>query len=315
MSKRQLVLVAIDRATDVERTMEAALSTAKARGADVHVIQVAPQKAVHVDDRAVAIGARRAAMPRSADHGGVRVRSVTLRGEPAHVIPAWAELHEASVLVVERDYGSSRFWRNGRVVNAMARRSPIPLLVLPKRRTTERGASAPRRILTAVDFSIASAVALRTAVELARRHGARITLLHTLNDVTRHMTFSGGGAWEVIRRLPAQKEAAAERLRRKAAFFGADDVGTEVATGLADGAILEIARRRDPDLIVMGIAHHSWFDRARFGSTLRRVLRRTMVPVLVVPVVAGAHSWPNEHLVDQLGSRARSGSAGGRIAA
>ena len=59
------------------------------------------------------------------------------------------------------------------------------------------------------------------------------------------MVFSGGEAWEVVRRLPAQVEAVAERLRRKAAFFGADDVDTEVATGVADGAILEIATRSD----------------------------------------------------------------------
>jgi nucleotide-binding universal stress UspA family protein len=217
--------------------------------------------------------------------------------------------------VVERDYGSSRFWRNGRVVDVMARRSPIPLLVLPKRRTSRRDEFAPRRILTPVDFSIASAVALRTAVDLARRHGAHLTLLHTLNDVTRHMTFSGGGAWELIRRLPAQKEAAAERLRRKASFFGADDVDTEVATGLADSAILEVARRSDPDLIVMGSAHRSWLDHALLRSTLRRVLRRARVPVLVVPVVAGAHTWPNEHLADELGSQVLSDSAGARIAA
>ncbi len=327
MLKRQLVLVAIDHATNVERTMDAGLRTAKARGADVHAIQVVPHRAVPVDDRthrwpfdlhddrSVPNGARLASLPRSTDHEGVRVRGVTLRGEPAHVIPATPSSTRLQVLVVERDYGSSRFWRNGRVVDAMAGRSPMPLLVLPKRRTTERDESAPRRILTPIDSSIASAVALRTAVELARRHGARLTLLHTLNDVPRHMTFSGGGAWEVIRRLPAQKEAAAERLRRKAAFFGADDVDTEVATGLADGAILEIARRSDPDLIVMGSAHHSWLDDALFGSTLRRVLRRATVPVLVVPVVAGAYIWPNEHLVDQLGSRGWSDSAGGRVAA
>jgi nucleotide-binding universal stress UspA family protein len=316
MLKRQLVLVAIDHATDVERTMAFALRTAKSREADVHAIQVLPHRAIDVDDRVdrsafephndggVAIGARRASMPRSADRDGVRVQRVTLRGEAERVIPAYAQLYEASVLVVERDYGSSRFWRSGRVMNELARRSPMPLLVLPQRRTTERDESPPRRILTLVDFSIASAVALRTAVELARRHGARITLLHTLNNVTRHMTFSGGGAWEVIRRLPAQKEAATARLRRKAAFFGANDVDTEVATGLADGAMLEIARRSDADLIVMGSAHRSWLDRMLFGSTLRRVLRRATVPVLVVPVVAGAHAWPNEHLVHQLGGRA-----------
>ena len=327
MLKRHLVLVAIDHATDVARTMEAARSAAKARGADVHVIQVVPHRALPVgdrtdlwpfephDDRGVAIGSRLASIPRSADHEGVGVRRVTLRGEPAQVIPAWAQLHDASVLVVERDYGSSRFWRNGRVVDAMARRSPIPLLVLPKRRTTRRDESAPRRILTPVDFSVASAIALRTAVDLARRHGARLTLLHTLNDVTRHMTFSGGGAWEVIRRLPAQKEAAAERLRRSASFFGADDVDTEVATGLADGAILEVARRSDPDLIVMGSAHRSWLDRVLLPSTLRRVLRRARVPVLVVPVIAGAHTWLTEHLVDQLGSPVFADSAGERVAA
>ena len=219
MLKRQLVLVAVDHTTNVERTMEAALGTAKVRGADVHVIHVVPHRAVPVGDRAdiwsfephdersLAIGARLASMPRSADHDGVRVRRVTLRGEPAHVIPAWAQLHDASVLVVERDYGSSRFWRNGRVVDAMARRSPIPLLVLPKRRPIERDESAPRRILMPFDFSIASAVALRTAVSLARRHEARITLLHTLNDVPGHMVFSGSAAWAVVRRLPAQKAA------------------------------------------------------------------------------------------------------------
>jgi hypothetical protein len=31
-----------------------------------------------------------------------------------------------------------------------------------------------------------------------------------------------------------------------------------------------------------------------FGSTLRSVLRRAKVPVLVLPVLAGAHKWLGE---------------------
>jgi nucleotide-binding universal stress UspA family protein len=304
-----------------------ALSTAKSRGADLDVMQVVPHRAVPVDDRAVlwpfdtrddrsvTAGARLASMLRSAGHDGMRVRHVTLRGRPEHVIPAYAQLHEAKVLVVEGDYGSSRFWRNGRVVDDVARRSPIPLLVLPKRLTNGRDDSALRRILTPVDFSIASAVALRTALELSRRDGARVTVLHAMKDVPRNMVFSGSEAWEVVRRLPAQKEAVAERLRRKAAFLGADAVDTEVATGVVDGAILEIARRSDANLIVMGIAHRSWLDRVLFGSTLRRVLRRATVPVLAIPVVAGAHAWPNEHDVDQLNSSVWAESSVERVAA
>jgi universal stress protein A len=326
MFNRQLVLVAIDHVADVERTMDVALTTAKMREADLHVIQVMPHRSVHVDDRSgpwtfephddrrVNIGARLASILRSAGHDGARVRSVTLRGTPEHVIPAYAQLHQATILVVERDYGSSRFWRNSRVVDEMARQSPVPLLVLPKRRRREQEQPGLRRILTPVDFSIASAVALRTAVDLSRRHGARITVVHALKDVPQHMVLSGSEAWEVARRLPTQMEAVAERLRRMAAFFGANDVATEVATGLTEGAILEFATRRDVDLIVIGIAHRSWLDRLMFGSTLRRVLRRATMPVLVVPVVAGAQTWP-EPVVDVISRPVSTDSAVGRVAA
>ena len=128
------------------------------------------------------------------------------------------------------------------------------------------------------------------------------------------MVFSGSEAWEAARRLAAQMDALAERLRRKAAFFGANDVDTEVATGLTAGAILEFAARRDVDLIVMGIALRSWLDRQMFGSTLRRVLRRATMPVLVVPVIAGAQTWP-EPVIEPIHSRVWTDSAVGRVAA
>ena len=327
MFNRQLVLVAIDHATDVERTMGVALRTAKAREADVHVVHVVPHAAVRVGDRlspwtfeshddAVAtIGTRLAAILRSVDDDGLRVQRVTLQGTPEQVIPAYAQLHRAAMLVVERHYGSSRFWRSGRVVNQLARTSPVPLLVLPRVQRRERQQPALRRILALVDFSIASAVALRTAVDLSRRHGGRITLVHALKDVPHHMVFSGSEAWEVVRRLPARTEAVAERLRRTAAFFGARDVDTEVATGLTDGVILEIATRSQTDLIVLGVAHRSWLDRLLLGSTARRVLRRATVPVLVVPVVAGAHAWPDTLNIEQISSRVRTEPAVDRVAA
>lgn len=327
MFKSQLVLVAIDHATDVARTMDLAVGTANARGADVHIIRVVPNRAAHSTagisrwmpepdgDRGLAIGARPATIFRSADDAGVRVRSVTLRGIPEHVIPAYAQLHQATVLVIERNYGNSLFGRSGRTVDALARRSPMPVLVLPKRRRREGEGQEWRRILAPIDCSIASAIALRTAVDLTRRHRAHLTLLHTLQDWPRQMVFSGSAAWALVQRLPAERQAAAERLRRKAAFFGAADADTEVMTGVAGGAILEAAERTEAELIVMGTAHRSWLDRLLFGSTLRRVLRRAHVPVLVVPVVAGAHTWPDEDDVELIGNRGWDGSAGGRIAA
>ena len=75
MLKRQLVLVAIDHATDVERTMEAALSTAKARGADVHVIQVVPHRAVYVDDRTDLMAGRASRRSRHRHWSAARIDS------------------------------------------------------------------------------------------------------------------------------------------------------------------------------------------------------------------------------------------------
>jgi nucleotide-binding universal stress UspA family protein len=303
MVNRQLVLVAIDHATDMTRAIRVALSVAKARGADVDVIQVMPHRAVRVDDRShvwsaesyddgrVNVGARLAAIRRSGDHDGVHVRSVTLRGTPEQVIPAYSQLHQATLLVVQRDYGSPRVWRNSGLVDDLARQSPIPLLVLPTQETRQGDESNLRRILAPVDFSIASAVALRTALDLSRRHAARLTLAHALKDVPEPMVFSSGEGWEMGRRLSMRVESVEDRLRREAAFLGANDVDIEVATGEAGRAILEITSRTDPDLVVMGATHRSWIDRVVFGSTLRRVLRRATVPILVVPVVAGAYVW------------------------
>ena len=325
MSKRQLVLVAVDHATDMERTMDVALRVAEARDADVHAIHVVSHRAVPVDDRTgrstlhprghrgAAPDGGPASISTSADH--VRVRSVTLRGKPGRVLPAYAQLHRATLVVVERDFGSSQFWRNGRVVDGFARLSPVPLLVLPRRLRHEREEPGLRRIVTAVDSSIASAVALRTALDLSRRHAARVTLVHAMKYGPQHMVFSGSEAWEAVRRLPGQVEAVAERLRRKAALLGADDVDAEVATGAAAGAIVEIATRSDAGLVVMGIAHRSWLDRLMFGSTVRSVLRRATVPVLVVPVYAGAQAWPNEPAVGQVSGRLWTEPVADRVAA
>jgi nucleotide-binding universal stress UspA family protein len=139
--------------------------------------------------------------------------------------------------------------------------------------------------------------------------------MHAMAEVPEHMIFSGGEAWGVARRVPAQTNAVAARLRRKAALFGADDVDTAVVTGGAGDAIPETATRKEADLVVMGIAHRSWIDRVLFGSTLRRVLRRATVPVLAIPVMAGARRRPNDPVVEQITNAAWSEPAPDRVAA
>ena len=321
MFNRSLVLVATDDPTTAERTVGVAISIARQRGAEVHALRViSDDSATYAlglhSEVGADIGPRLLANQQSAERDGVRLRHVTLRGEPEYVVPEYGQLHQATVLVIERDYGSPRLWPNARVVRELARRSPMPLLVLPPSgRTCEAGAGVRvNHIVAPVDFSMASAMAVKTAVSLARRHGSRLTLLHAIENVPKHMVFSGSEAWRVMQRVPARTRAIAQQLRRHAAMLGADEVEAQAVTGAPHRAILDVTAQRDADLVVMGVAPRSWFDRTVFGSTLHGVLRRSNVPVLIVPVVAGAHEWLNAS-DDEIGSGRWSDPASERQAA
>jgi nucleotide-binding universal stress UspA family protein len=224
-----------------------------------------------------------------ADSEGVSLRIVTLRGTPESAIPAYAQLTGASLIVVGRNYGTSRLWRSIAVTSRLSRLSPVPVVVVPPR-LEETASPSPRRVVAAVDFTVASAIALRTAVDLSKRHEASLTILHAMEAML-PMVFSGGEAWRLAQRLPADAKVLGERLKRKATALGVGHAEPVVVTGDAHRGIVDTATETAADLIVMGVAPRTWIDEAVSGSTLRGVLRRAKTPVLVVPVIAGAHEW------------------------
>lgn len=294
MSNRSLVIVPVDSSQETERTVEYAVGVAKQRDADVHAIQVVPRDGTLwlAPENETRLRARLRALRPAAEQEGVSIRIVTLRGAPERVIPAYAQLNGASLIVVGQHYGSSRFWRNSGGASRLSRSSPVPVLLVPARIDAASRVSL-NRIVAAVDFTVASAIALRTAADLSRRHGARLTMLHAMAPPD-HMVFSGGEAWRFVQRLPADAKVLSERLKRKAIALGSRDAEPVVVTGDASRGIVETATITAADLIVMGVEPRTWIDQAVSGSTLRTVLRRATVPVLVVPVVGGAHEWIDE---------------------
>ena len=293
MFSRSLVVVPVDGSPETERTVRYAVSIAKLHGADVHVIQVVSRRSGtlwRAPESERRLRARLRALRPAVEQEGVFVRVVTLRGDHDSVIPAYAQLNAASLMVVGHHYGSSRLWRNSSVASRLSRSSPVPVLVVPA-----RGDAAPpvNRILAAVDFTVSSAIALRIAADWSKRHGSRVTVLHAMEPLDQ-LALSGGEAWRLVQRLPAEVAVLSMRLKRKAKDLGFVDAEPVVVTGDAFRGIVATARETRADLIVMGVAPRNRFDEALSGSTLRAVLRRATVPVLVVPVVGGAHEWIDE---------------------
>lgn len=288
MSIRSVVIVPVDGSRETGRIMDFAVSLARARAATVHAVEVV---------RRNRDAPRPTALPPSGEQDSVRVRHVMLRGTPERVIPAYAQLYPGSVIVVASHYGSSWFWRTSAVAADLSRTSPVPVFVIPSRGNAEARVSW-NRIIAAVDFTVASTIALRTAADLSTRHGAQLTVVHAMNPVP-WMVFSGGDARRVVQRLPLDAKAIAERLRREATELGLDTVEPVVVTGDPYRGIVETAAERNAGVIVMGVAPRHWLDQMMFGSTLRAVLRRATSPVLVLPVVAGAHDVTDlRHVVE-----------------
>jgi nucleotide-binding universal stress UspA family protein len=306
MRNAPLFVVPVDFSPDMEATVSAAFALAEKCGADVHLLEVVPPRGPSLLDTTTdtRLGGRVTSNRdwsrledsiEAAKGGRIHVRTVAYRGEATRIVTSYVHLVKATLLAIGQHYGTPRWRRNTRIVSALSRAAPAPVLVLPPRRGSEKNKSLSfDHIVSAVDFTVASAVAVRTVLDLIRRTGARLTLVHALKNAPHHMVFSGGEAIRVARNLRGQAAQVADHLRRKIPANASIRVDARVTSGDPHRGILDIASEVKADLIVMGVPPRSRVDEVLFGSTLRSVLRRTKIPVLVLPVPAGAYRWLEE---------------------
>ena len=145
------------------------------------------------------------------------------------------------------------------------------------------------RILVPVDFSAHSEKAIRFATTLANKFGARLSLLHVVEDpfVT--------GAWQAEVFVPNIPEllndlikAAQTQMteRKKELAIHGFAVETVVITGRPATAIVEHASTGAFDLIVMGTHGRTGLSHALLGSVAERVVQKAPCPVLTVREIA-----------------------------
>jgi nucleotide-binding universal stress UspA family protein len=139
-----------------------------------------------------------------------------------------------------------------------------------------------RHILVATDFSECSSIALDTAIELAGRYGAALTLVHVFAlPVYPYMDIV---PMAIDIETPA-REAADEELH-KALAAARTQLPSARAVLKQAGAVWEqilvTAREVGADLIVLGTHGRTGVSHALIGSVAERVVRHSPVPVLTV---------------------------------
>ena len=139
-------------------------------------------------------------------------------------------------------------------------------------------------ILCPIDYSGASAAALRYAAAIAEHFFTRLIVLSVEDPLLTTARALGPG---VLSTLEVSEKEIAGFVSN---VFGAGSATLqmceyEAAVGKPAVEILRVARERSCDLIVMSSHGLTGARRFMFGSTTERVLRETNVPVLITPSV------------------------------
>jgi nucleotide-binding universal stress UspA family protein len=146
-------------------------------------------------------------------------------------------------------------------------------------------------ILVPVDFSAHSDRAFRYATTLAQRLGAKLALIHVVEDpfVT--------GAWnaeayvpnipELLNNLISGAERQLATLKESAAALGVT-ADTAVISGRPAHSIVEHATDGGFDLIVMGTHGRTGLSHVVMGSVAERVVQKAHCPVLTMRAVEPA---------------------------
>ena len=150
-----------------------------------------------------------------------------------------------------------------------------------------------KRLLVPTDFSDSARHALTYGISFAREYKAELLLLHVVENLTVGYASDlfpvpmaevfdeiSGFARTELAKLAAQareKEIAVREL---------------VVQGKPSAEIIRVAKEETADMIVLGTHGKGMLDKALFGSTAERVIRRAPCPVLTVGLLE--HEFVNE---------------------
>ena len=134
------------------------------------------------------------------------------------------------------------------------------------------------KILVPLDGSMLAEAGMWTALDLAEKNGARVSLLRAAEAHALPGVDAVGAQVKAVREAEEYLAAVVRRLEKK----GFGRVETHVWYAPAAAAIVEAAASQKVDMIVMSTHGRSGLGRLILGSVAESVLRGTTTPVLIV---------------------------------
>ena len=281
--KSNRILVPLDGSAQSNAALPLARTLAKVTNASITLMRVVP-----LDDLAEGHTAR-SALHRIAEEltaSGLTVSSIVREGRAADEILEQIRTGPPSVVVM-RTHARAGVERLilGSVTEHVLKESAVPIVLM---RPGQRRLTRIEKLLVPVDGSPGGAIALGTAVALARASGAAIKLLEVVVPIPLQSlaAYPYGGlayydpVWDDETQTSAQTyvDGLAGRLRD-----GGFTIEAQVKVAAAvPNAIVEAADQDDVDMVVMSTHALTGPARALLGSTADAVVRNAPCPVMLI---------------------------------
>ncbi len=212
---------------------------------------------------------------------GVSVNTVIQRGiNPADTILEFLDEQDFD-LVIMGTHGRTglKHVLQGSVAEKVVRLSPVPVLTIHR----EVQKYDFDDIVVPIDFSAHSLKAVEYATDLAQTFNSRLHFLHVIEQEI-HPSFYAAGVTSIFEIDHDLKERVVENMQEFVEDFLDESMTTEyvVREGKAHREIVEFAKEKGMDLIVIATHGLSGLEYLLLGSTTEKVVRWATCPVLTV---------------------------------
>jgi nucleotide-binding universal stress UspA family protein len=212
----------------------------------------------------------------------VKVKIFMRKGNVVQEILAQAKTSRSDLIVIgSHGRGGVQRLVQGSVAEKVLRLATCPVLTVRRGvRRARRNRSPFETILCPTDFSTAANRAVAYAKRLAQEADAKLILMSAVEWPFGEAVMSGAVA-KLRKSIESNARETLTRLLPRSASHG-PPAQAIVAIGKASDAIVNVARARSVDLIVMGVSGRGALDVALLGSTMHHVIRKGAWPVLTV---------------------------------
>ncbi|MGD0230502.1 MAG: universal stress protein [Syntrophorhabdales bacterium] len=149
------------------------------------------------------------------------------------------------------------------------------------------------KILVPIDFSEYTDEILRYAVEIVKRFGSSLHLIHVVPGLDYFTPYESFMAAENIAAVQKGiEEEVKTQLEEVAGRIAGITVTETVRTGTAYAEIVDYAKSVGMDLIIMGTHGRGGLEHIVIGSVAEKVVRRSPCPVLTIRPPKGHAKTP-----------------------